>query len=596
MIELTAKQGSAEWMAARSKCFCASEAPAMMGVSPYMTRTELLKQKATGITPDIDLMTQKRFDAGHIAEAMARPIIETMIGEDLYPVVATTDDGKMLASSDGATMLYDTGFEHKLFNAALAESIKNGIVPDSHAWQLDHQIAVFGFERIIFVCSDGTEENMHLCEYRTTPERQAKLMAGWVQFEQDLAAYKPEVPTMEAPAGRAPDMLPALRIEVTGMVTASNLEAFRNHALTVFGNIKTDLQTDADFADAEKTVKWCKEVEDRLDAAKQHALSQTASIDELFSTIDAIKEEARQKRLHLDKLVKTEKEARKTQIVTGAMQAYQDHLNSLSLRTDNCMPMRLPVNFGEAVKGLKSLDSMRDKVSSALANAKVEANQVADLIEANRKTVEDMSLFPDFATVCTKAPDDFAALMAMRIQRRAEAEEKRLEAERAKIRAEEQAKAQREAEQKAQMAEHERLVAERAAQREADAKAAADRAAEASRIVPSAMHRIDDASAAGSVTPDLAGELRKTVAYMASEIAIEHASTKAAETGAMITLGQVNALLAPVTLTSAGIASLGIVGTKERAAVLYRTSDVPKICTALIRRLTAVASGERSAA
>lgn len=566
MIELNAKQGSAEWMAARAKCFCASEAPAMMGVSPYMTRTELLKKKATGITPDIDPMTQKRFDAGHIAEAMARPIIETMIGEDLYPVVATTDDGKLLASSDGATMLYGTGFEHKLLNAALAESVKNGIVPDSHAWQLDHQIAVFGFERIIFVCSDGTEENMHLCEYRTAPGRQAKLMAGWAQFEQDLAAYKPEVPTMEAPAGRAPDMLPALRIEVTGMVTASNLEAFRNHALTVFGNIKTDLQTDADFADAGKTVKWCKEVEDRLDAAKQHALSQTASIDDLFRTIDAIKAEARNKRLELDKLVKAEKENRKMEIVRAAHQEFSDHLAALLKRTG--VPIPATGTFGEAVKGLKSLDSMRDKVSSALANAKIEANAIADRIDANRRTVEDMSLFPDFAAVFMKAADDFAALHSMRKQQRADAEAKKLDAERERIRREEEAKAKREADRVIAL-EPEKVAKEQA---EARAKAAAE-------------HQAPFAERQKTIQADRKPEVPQTPAL--AERPTEEAT---------ITLGQVNALLDPVTLTSAGIASLGIVGTKDRAAVLYRESDVPKICTALIRRLTAVANGERSAA
>ena len=116
------------------------------------------------------------------------------------------------------------------------------------------------------------------------------------------------------------------------MVTASNLAAFREHALAVFGGIKTDLQTDADFADAERTVKWCKEVEDRLDAAKQHALSQTASIDDLFRTIDAIKEEARQKRLTLDKLVKAEKENRKSEIVAQARKAYGDHWSALCRR------------------------------------------------------------------------------------------------------------------------------------------------------------------------------------------------------------------------------------------------------------------------
>jgi len=566
MIEISAQQGSAEWHQARAKCFCASEASAMMGVSKYMTRAELLKQKSTGITPDIDPMTQRRFDAGHTAEASARAIVEDSIGEELYPVVATSDDGMLLASSDGATMLFDIGFEHKLWNAELAEQVRNGIVPDSHAWQLDHQCAVFGFERIIFVCSDGTEENLHWCEYRTTAERQARLMAGWAQFEADLAKYVPEENAPAAPAGQAPEMLPALRIEVTGMVTASNLESFRSHALTVFSNIKTDLQTDADFADAEKTVKWCKEVEDRLDAAKQHALSQTASIDDLFRTIDAIKAEARNKRLELDKLVKAEKENRKLEIVRAAHKEFSDHLAALLKRTG--VPIPATGTFGEAVKGLKSLDSMRDKVSSALANAKIEANAIADRIDANRRTVEDMSLFPDFATVCMKAPDDFAALHSMRKQQRADAEAKKLEAERERIRREEEAKAKREADRVIAL-EREKVAKEQA---EARAKAAAE-------------HQAEFAERQKTIQADRKPEAPQTPAL------IERATEEA-----MITLGQVNALLAPVTLTSAGIASLGIVGTKDRAAVLYHTSDVPKICTALIRRLTAVANGERGAA
>lgn len=66
---------------------------------------------------------------------------------------------------------------------------------------------------------------------------------------------------------------------------------------------------------------------------------------------------------------------------------------------------------------------MRDKVSVALANAKIEANAIADRIDANRKMVEDMSLFPDFASVCTKAPEDFSALLSMRIAQRVAAQQ-----------------------------------------------------------------------------------------------------------------------------------------------------------------------------
>jgi hypothetical protein len=52
-----------------------------------------------------------------------------------------------------------------------------------------------------------------------------------------------------------------------------------------------------------------------------------------------------------------------------------------------------------------------------------------------------MTLFPDFSAVCQKAPEDFAALMTMRLAARKAAEEKRLEQERERIRREEQEKA-----------------------------------------------------------------------------------------------------------------------------------------------------------
>ena len=40
-------QGSPEWLAARAQYFTASEAPAMLGLSKYKTRQELLREKAT---------------------------------------------------------------------------------------------------------------------------------------------------------------------------------------------------------------------------------------------------------------------------------------------------------------------------------------------------------------------------------------------------------------------------------------------------------------------------------------------------------------------------------------------------------------------
>lgn len=573
-------QGSAEWHAIRARHYTASEASAMLGVSKYQTRADLIKRKATGLAEEIDTGTQRRFDAGHEAEAAARPIVESHLGDDLYPVTMTADVNglPLLASMDGLTMLGDIGWETKLLNQTLRADVEAGTLHEHYTAQMEQQLMVSGADRIYFTTSDGTPENTFGVWYESNPALRERIVAGWAQFAEDVAAYVPE-PEAVKPAGVAPEALPALRIEVTGMVTASNLAAFREHAMAVFGGIKTDLQTDTDFADAEKTVKWCKEVEDRLDAAKQHALSQTASIDDLFRTIDAIKEEARQKRLMLDKLVKAEKENRKAEIVAKAQKAMFEHLAALNRRVGVVVPAQ--THFGEAIKGLKSLDSMRDKVSTALAHATIEANAVADRIDANRKLVEDMSLMPDFAAVCTKAPDDFAALYVMRKQQRAEAEAKKLEAEREKIRREEEAKARAEAERVAQL-ERERINAE------VQAKARAALEDERIRLRAAAEARMQEMQADAAKR---AAEL-KALADVKPEPAPQFAQPQA-DSGAKITLGQINKRLSPIALSVAGLTHLGIQPAgKDRAAVLYLESDVARICSVLIQHLTTVARGE----
>ena len=467
MKELNLIQGSPEWLAARTKYFTASEANAMMGESKYQSRSALLKQKATGIAEEVDAATQARFDNGHTTEAACRPLAEEVIGAELYPVVAIDDSEKFLASSDGvasqdgAITWLPIGWEHKALNASLVESVKASIVPDSHKWQLVHQCNVFGFEKILFSVSDGTRENHHYCWFVPTAEDFARLEAGWDQFNLDIANYQ-HVAEKPAVVAEKLEGLPALFVQVEGRVVASNMDAFKGAAELFLSRLpKADqLKTDQDFVNADQAAKDCKDAEEKLLIVKAQAQSQAVSIDEVFRSIDGISEKIRAARLSLEKVVKVEKENRKAEIVTAANRELAEHLAALINRVGVAIPVT--GGFGEAVKGLKSLDSMRDKVSVALANAKIEANAIADRIEANRKTVEDMSLVPDFAQVCTKAPDDFAALLAMRKQQRQEAEAKRIDQDRERIRAEEQAKAQREANEKA-AEEIRRIDAERKA-------------------------------------------------------------------------------------------------------------------------------------
>lgn len=432
-------QGSAEWHALRAQHFTASEAPAMMGASKYQTRSELLTLKKTGIAPEVTQAQQYIFDKGHATEALARPLVEVMIGEELYPVVGT--DGNLLASMDGATMLGETLFEHKLWNESLAAQVRAEDLDPHYYWQLEQQLLVSGAERVIFVCSDGTAENFVHMEYRPVAGRAAQLVEGWKQFEADLANFE----MAEAPSivvGKAPDELPALRIELTGMVTASNLKVFEESALAVIDSVKTTLVTDQDFADAKKAVKWCGDVEEAVAAAKKQALSQTQTIDDLFSSLDRISAHARETRLKVDKLVKAQELLVKTSIKQKAEQSLTDHVAAINKTLGRVTLPAVTADFIGAMKNKRTIASLQDAVDTELARAKIAASQAADAIRLNLASLAELAadyafLFNDIQQLVMKANDDLITLIKLRISEHQKAEEQKAEAQREQIRQQE---------------------------------------------------------------------------------------------------------------------------------------------------------------
>ena len=432
-------QGSAEWHALRSQHFTASEAPAMMGASKYQTRTDLLTLKKTGIAPEVTQSQPYIFDRGHDTEALARPLVEAMIGEELYPVVGTS--GNLLASMDGATMLGETLFEHKLWNESLVAQVRAEDLAPHYYWQLEQQLLVSGAERVIFVCSDGTAENFVSMEYRPVAGRAAQLVEGWKQFEADLAGHEvPDAPSIVV--GKAPDELPALRIELTGMVTASNLKVFESSALAVIDSVKTTLTTDQDFADAKKAVKWCGDVEDAVTTAKKQALAQTQTIDELFSSLDRISKHARETRLKVDKLVKAQELLVKTNIKQKAEQALNDHVAAINKTLGNVTLPAVAADFAGAMKNKRTIASLQDAVDTELARAKIDASQMADGIRLNLESLRTLAadhafLFVDAQQLVMKANDDLIALIKVRISEHQKAEESKAEAQREQIRKEE---------------------------------------------------------------------------------------------------------------------------------------------------------------
>lgn len=562
-------QGSAEWHAHRAKHFNASDAPAMMGCSSYKTRSELVKELATGLTGEVDAATQRRFDDGHRFEALARPLAEEIIGEDLSPCVGVK--GKYSASFDGLTFMNDQALEHKTLNKSLREAMHEGCtgtdLPLQYQVQMEHQAMVSGCERILFMASEWTGDGQLIeerhCWYEPDAELRAQIIAGWEQLEKDVAAYDPAA-ERPAPAVAAPvESLPAVVVQVNGALTVGgNLDAFGDALRQFIARIPAKPATDQEFADAEAATKALKKAEEALATAEDGALAQISDVELMRRTVADLKNLARTTRLATEKLVAAEKDARRTEIVTGAQAQMDQHIQALNQRLGaNWLP-RVAGGFAETIKGLKSLDSMRDKVAVALTNAKHEANQLAYRLEANRQhLVQDdgdwIALFADFATVGTKAAEDFQALAALRISNHKQAEAARLEKERERIRAEEAARLERETAAKAQA--------------EAAIQAAAATQKEAVSAQPELV---------------IATPVAETQAHRAQSATESAAKTE----GETLTLGQINTMIAPVKIDAAGMAELGFEARKVEKSVAkhYAASDLPAMLQAMVKHLNGV--------
>lgn len=411
-------QGSPEWLAFRLHHFGASEAAAMLGICPNTKRNELLHMKKTLSAKEFsDFVQKKILDRGHEVETLARSIIEVEMGEDLYPI--TGSDGEMSASCDGLTIDGWVAWEHKQWNDSLAEMVKNGSVPDYHMAQCQQVLMITEAERLIFTVSDGTPNKMVSTEVLPDKEWFDRIVKGWKQFADDLAEYEP-VETVEKPVGEMIEGLPALMIEITGEVKSSNLGKYRELAFKKFSEINRNLVTDQQFADAEQAVKWCHSIENRIEAAKQHALSQTASIDELFRVLKEITDKARTTRLALDKLVVARKHEIRDDIVMDGKKALSAHIEALNKRLGkNYMPT-MPADFGGVVKNKRTIESLQNAVDTELARAKIQANEVADAIQASLSLVQAVDaayrgLFSDESTLVLKPAETVGLIINQRI-------------------------------------------------------------------------------------------------------------------------------------------------------------------------------------
>jgi len=442
-------QGSPEWLAHRESHLNASDAPAMMGVSPYKTRNQLLHEMATGIVHEIDEFTQKRFDDGHRFERLARPIAEEIIGDDLYPIVGT--DGKYSASFDGLNMVETIVWEHKTLNDAIRSCLRVEDLPQEYKVQMESQLLVSGAEKCLFMATQWNYlyelmEEIHFWYY-PDPVLRSEIIAGWAQFEKDLGNYR-HVVVVETPKAEPIKDLPAVIVQVTGQLNLCNIDDVRPHFDKFLANALTELVTDEDFAQAEAESKIGRETAKRCIATAKSVVDQTLTISEVTRELEQYAAKFNAVALQQEKAVKTQKEARKVSAKLERENAFREHVRSLN---DEVKPIILVCpdpDFIGAMRNQRLLSSLYGKLDDALADGKIQADSIANQIKEklnwyNNYVSATRFLFNDLQSIITNNDlEAFKSIVKCRVSDYVKELESAAEADRKRVQACEERKAE----------------------------------------------------------------------------------------------------------------------------------------------------------
>lgn len=246
------------------------------------------------------------------------------------------------------------------------------------------------------------------------------------------------------------ESLPVLRVEVKGEVVASNVEAFREAFAEWVGGFNMAPATDEEFARAVEDSKTLQRAEKDVLSVKDEALAQAEDLHNLFAVLDDMSAEIREKRLALDRQVRTRREEIRAEIVEEAVSAI-----------DGGHGERFRADIETAIKRLRTLDTMRAAARGAAeeANERIRACVAAlDAFEAEH----GRELVMDRRALETSQPEVLEAELMRRVEaHRAEEERRKAEEERRRLEAELAAERRKAEEERRKQAELEAAEAER---------------------------------------------------------------------------------------------------------------------------------------
>lgn len=192
---LDLSQGSPDWHKIRGGKVGASDAPAIMGVSPYITRAELLEEKVTGKKRE----SQYAMRRGNRLEPTARALYELEYGVQAPPVCVLHDDYEwMMSSLDGLVTAGDSPadcyiVEIKCWRWQNHDLCLAGVVPEEVYPQIQHQLMTTGLDRCDLVSYTehsqfGESDRLAVIRVETDAEYQATLFEAEEAFWGEVLA------------------------------------------------------------------------------------------------------------------------------------------------------------------------------------------------------------------------------------------------------------------------------------------------------------------------------------------------------------------------------------------------------------------------
>lgn len=179
---VTIKQNSQEWRSWRGKGLGASDAPAVMGDSPWTSPFELWLEK-TGLfeRPPANEFQKAAMKRGTELEPVVREEFEKHM-DKLFPSVSAEHGTYeyLRASFDGYNEETNTILEIKCPNKLDHAKAVKGAIPPKYKAQVQQQLMISGAEKCYYVSWDG--KKMAIVEVMADPIYQAQLLEAMIDF------------------------------------------------------------------------------------------------------------------------------------------------------------------------------------------------------------------------------------------------------------------------------------------------------------------------------------------------------------------------------------------------------------------------------